>query len=304
MMEEKITMNCRIWSLMLALMLMICPMASLAEEAAPILVDRINSPKEHADFAFAEDAPLFEVIFPQILNCDAIYLRFGEESMLVDCATQGQAVRILNMCRQLGITHIDRVINTHPHEDHLGGFQNLIKEVSVGELWINYPENCNPHMTNAVAAARRADIPVYTYEDGDVFTLGGATIEAWMLPNNMDRLNDTSAQLFITYGERTFLMAADLVRDGQKAFVELKGDKLDADILKYPHHGKEPLVKAYQEAVSPLFVIVTNNHTKTEGYKAIRSSGIPRAYTVPGFVYLSTDGKTWIADRIISEIKY
>ncbi len=297
-------MNSRIWSLALALMLFLCPTASLAEEMAPILVDRINSPKEYADFAFAEDAPLFEVIFPQILNCDAAYLRFGEETMLVDCATEGQAVRILNMCRQLGITHIDRVVITHPHADHIGGFRNLIKEVSVDELWINYPENCNDHMKYAVEAAKRAGIPVYTYKDGDVFTLGGATIEAWMLPNDMNRLNDTSAQLFITYGERTFLMAADLVRDGQKEMVALKGDRLDADILKYPHHGKEALVKVYQEAVSPLFMVVTNNHTKTEGYKAIRSSGIPRAYTVPGFVYLSTDGQTWIADRIVSEIKY
>lgn len=289
------------------LLLMMLAVPALAEEAAtqpPVLVDRINAPEEHVDFAFAEDAPLFEVIFPQILNCDAIFLRCGGETMLVDCATQGQAQRIINMCKQLGITHIDRVINTHPHEDHIGGLKDLIKVVTVGELLICFPEDYNDHMTKAVGYAEKAGIPVSTYADGDVLTLGGATIEVWKLEGKISELNDCSAQFFITYGERTFLMTADLENEGQKKFVELKGDQLDADILKYPHHGIDVLRADYKEAVSPLFLVVTNNHRQTAGWKAIQRDKIPFAYTVPGFVYLSTDGTTWVADRIPSEVKY
>lgn len=270
----------------------------------PVLVDRINAPEEHADFAFAEDAPLFEVIFPQILNCDAAFLRCGGETMLVDCATVGQAQRIINMCKQLGITHIDKVINTHPHEDHIGGLKELIKCVTVGELWICFPEDYTTHMTKAIGYANKAGIPICTYKDGDVLTLGDASIEVWMLEGKVTELNDCSAQYFITYGERTFLMAADLENAGQRQFVEIKGELLKADILKYPHHGKEALDKLYMEAVSPLFMVVTNNQTENAGRKFIRNSGVAYAYTVPGFVYLSTDGATWIADRIVSEVKY
>ena len=60
----------------------------------PVLVDRINSPKEHADFAFAPDAKLLEIYFPQVLSADAAYLRFGGETMMIDCATAELAVRI------------------------------------------------------------------------------------------------------------------------------------------------------------------------------------------------------------------
>ena len=90
-----------------ALLIMACVSPAPAEEA-PVIIDRINDPSAGEGFAFAEDAPLLEVIFPQILNCDAILLRCGGEVWLVDCATQGQARRIINMCRQLGITRIDR----------------------------------------------------------------------------------------------------------------------------------------------------------------------------------------------------
>lgn len=295
----------RIITFVLAL-LVLASASAFAEDAAqpPVLVDRINAPDVNADFAFAEDAALFEVIFPQILNCDAILLRCGGETMLVDCATQGQAVRILNMCKQLGITHIDKVINTHPHEDHIGGFRDLIKEVTVDELWICFPADYNEHITKAVGYAEKAGIPVYTYADGDTFTLGGATIDVWKLEGSKSELNDCSAQFYITYGERTLLMTADLETSGQKKYVELKGEALKADIIKYPHHGIDKLNADYMAAVSPLFLVVTNNHRQTDGWKAIRNYGIPYAYTVPGFVYLSTDGATWVADRIVSEIKY
>lgn len=299
-------MHKRLLLLLMTLLLsctLVCAEESVAAEQT-VLVDRINTPDINADFAFAEDAALFEVICPQILNCDAFLLRCGGETMLVDCATQGQAKRVLDMCRQLGITRIDRVVNTHPHEDHLGGFRDILKEVEIRELWICFPEDYNEHMEKAMLYARRANIPVKHYEDGDVLTLGGATIEVWKLEGKASEMNDCSAQFYITYGERTLLMAADLENNGQAKFVELKGAALKADILKYPHHGIQKLRDDYMAAVSPLFMFVTNNLTEREGRKYIRNCGVPAGYTVPNFVYLVTDGQTWVADKIISDIKY
>jgi len=294
-----------------ALLLLMClaallPTLAFAEEEAlpPVLIDRINQPETYADFTFAPEAPLLEVIFPQILNCDAIFLRCGGETMLVDCATQGQAQRIINMCRQLGITRIDRVINTHPHEDHIGGFRDLIKEVEVGELWICFPEDYNDHMKKAVGWAEKAGIPVVHYADGDVLTLGGTSIDVWKLEGKISELNDCSAQFYITFGERTMLMAADLEKPGQKKYVELKGEALKADVLKYPHHGLDKLAEEYAAAVAPLYFVVTNNQRSTEGLKYIRRGDVPCAWTVPGFVTLTTDGTTWLVERVESEIKY
>ena len=295
--------------LILLLTLMLLPLAEgeetpAPETVAPILVDRINSPESNADFSFAEDAQLFEVFCPQILDCDAFLLRCGGETLLVDCATQGQAARIIDMCRQLGVTRIDRVINTHPHADHIGGFRDLIKSVEVGEMWICFPQDYNDHMIKAMGHAERAGIPVKTYADGDTLTLGGATIDVWKLEGGIAKMNDCSAQFFITYGERTMLMAADLEGEGQTNYVNLKGEALRADILKYPHHGLEKLRNAYMEAVSPRFMFVTNNLKENEGRQYIRTCGVPSGYTVPGILYLATDGHTWVADRIPSEIKY
>ena len=294
----------RMISLLLCALLGAFLVPAFAQEDVPVLIDRIGDPQAHADFAFAQDAPLLEVVFPQILNCDAIFLRCGGETMLVDCATQGQAKRIINMCAQLGITRIDRVVNTHPHEDHIGGFRDLIKEVEVGELWICFPEDYNDHMSKAVGYAEKAGIPVVHYADGDTLTLGGATLEVWKLEGKLSEMNDCSAQFYVTFGERTFLMTADLEKTGQQKHVELKGAALRADILKYPHHGLEKLTEEYAAAVSARYFVVTNNQRSTEGLKYIRRGDVPCAWTVPGLVTLTTDGATWVVDRVPSEVKY
>ncbi len=289
-----------------AMVLALCPLFAAAEEVLPVLVDRVNAPDQHADFAFAEDAPLLEVVFPQMLDCDAVLLRCGGETILVDACKKAYSERIVNMCKQLGVTRIDRVYNTHPHEDHIGGFREVIKEIEVGELWICFPEDYNNHMKLAVSAAKKAGIPVKTFADGDTFTVGGATVEVWKLEGKSTEMNDCSAQMKVTYGARTMLLAADLEQNGQKKMVELHGDALDADVLKYPHHGIEPLLPEYQAAVTPLFMVITNNHRQTAGWKWITGgkAGVPYAYTVPNLVYLTTDGTNWIAEKILSDVKY
>ena len=294
----------RILVFLLALMLALPVFAE--DDVQLVVVNRVEDKAAYPDFAFAEDADLLEVVFPQMLDCDAILLRCGGETILVDSCKKAFSQRIVNMCKQLGITRIDRVYNTHPHEDHIGGFRDVIKEIEVGELWICFPEDYNNHMKNAVSAAKKAGIPIKTYADGDVFTLGGATIEVWKLEGKSSEMNDCSAQMKVTFGERTFLMAADLETNGQKKFVELKGDALDADILKYPHHGIDVLVDEYREAVSPLFMVITNNHRQTAGWKWINGNKntIPYAYTVPDLVHLVTDGQTWLAEKIPSAVKY
>ena len=130
------------------------------------VINRINAPDVSADFAFAEDADLLEIIFPQILDCDAAFLRCGGETMLIDCATSGQAQRILNMFKQLGITHVDKIVNTHPHADHIGGFAELIKEITVDELWLCFPAEETVHCANAMkvgAEMLKADVLKYPH---------------------------------------------------------------------------------------------------------------------------------------------
>ena len=84
---------------------------AMAEETPSVrIIDRIADPAAEPDFSFYGDAPLLEMIFPQVLNADAMLLRCGGEAILVDCASAKQASRVTDMLSQLGVDHLDAII--------------------------------------------------------------------------------------------------------------------------------------------------------------------------------------------------
>lgn len=287
-------------ALMLILTLLPCIVAA---ESAPetILVDRINAPKDNPDFAFPEDADLLEVVFPQILDCDAALIRCGGKTMLLDCATAQQANRVTAMLKQMGVTELDYVVNTHPHADHITGLDAIAEEVTVKAFYICHSDDETRHMTSVLALCEEKGIPVVRYGDGDQFHLGDAVLDVWLKCDESCNLNERSAQIRLQYGDRTMLFTADMLTATEKALLEhVDHTLLDIDLLKYPHHGKKAMTSAFLDVATPVFAIITNNGGKNaqRGRKCLNSKHVAYANTVPGYVSCVTDGQTWLVERL------
>ena len=210
---------------------------AMAEETPSVrIIDRIADPAAEPDFSFDGDAPLLEMIFPQVLNADAMLLRCGGEAILVDCASAKQASRVTDMLSQLGVDHLDAIINTHPHYDHLQGLENVAGAVAVDALWVSFPADYNQHMVTAMEVAQRLELPVVTYGDEDTYTLGGATLTAWCKGDESWNCNERSAIWKVSFGDATALLTADMMLKTQKRLLEaIPAQELQVDILKYPH---------------------------------------------------------------------
>lgn len=75
----------------------------MAEETPSVrIIDRIADPAAEPDFSFDGDAPLLEMIFPQVLSGRHAAALRGE-AILVDCASAKQASRVTDMLSQLGV---------------------------------------------------------------------------------------------------------------------------------------------------------------------------------------------------------
>lgn len=274
---------------------------AMAEETPSVrIIDRIADPAAEPDFSFDGDAPLLEMIFPQVLNADAMLLRCGGEAILVDCASAKQASRVTDMLSQLGVDHLDAIINTHPHYDHLQGLENVAGAVAVDALWVSFPADYNQHMVTAMEVAQRLELPVVTYGDEDTYTLGGATLTAWCKGDESWNCNERSAIWKVSFGDATALLTADMMLKTQKRLLEaIPAQELQVDILKYPHHGLNRLNDDFYKAVSPGYAVITNNGTKSAPAKQyLRTKHVPFALTVPGFVSCVTDGSTWLIQRL------
>jgi len=280
-------------------MMMLACTCALAE--APVLVDRVNTPEEHAEFSFEEGVPLLEMYFAPVFDADAALLRCEGETIMIDCGSKVMSKRTIGMLKQLGVTEIDAIINTHPHYDHLQALEQIAQAVTVKEMRMCFPATETEQAQLTTDFCEKNDIPVTYYEDGAQWKLGGAVIDVWLRGDDEWDLNDRSAVMRVQYGERTALFTADAEQMLQTRLAQtIPPEMLDADILKYPHHGIQVLQADFLEKVSPVFTVITNQdyermaNTKTR----LRMKKIPFAFTLKGPVAACTDGQTWIVERL------
>ncbi len=285
-----------------ALVIMCLPLAALADSdlVRAEIVNRQTDPK--APWPFDEDADLLEIWLPQMINCDAALIHYGDQYILIDCCSKSYAKRLLILLDGLGVTKIDTIYNTHPHNDHILGFAAVADHVSVGELALCFPSDETKHSREAVAEAEKRDIPVTYFGDGDEITIGPATIKVYMKGDADWSLNNRSAMMRLVDGDCSILFAADMEKKALDRAVEvIPAEELRSDILKHPHHGLTILPDAFTDAVQPQLSIITNNTRVTDTTYKLRLKHIPYIYCSSGYTHMVTDGETWFVEVVKAE---
>ncbi len=287
---------------LLAMLLLLClfPALVLAEEAAPpVVVDLINHPE--TEWAFADGAKILEVLFPRVIGADACFLRYDGKVLLVDAGTPGQHDRIADALDFLGIDHVDTGFNSHPHDDHIGGFDVLNQSATLGELYITFPEDYNRTMENTMKAMKAQGVPVKTAVDSDLIPFGDVRLEVIQRSEYWFPDNDASAMLRLDYGDRSMMLTADVSIAGQNSLLKTTPEKLDVDVFKYPHHGVGVAGWNFLTHLSPEFGVVTNNHYSKDIKDVLRDAkrrNITLVLTEYGMVRLRTDGCIWVVDQL------
>lgn len=285
---------------MLATFVLLCllPVFALAQQAS-VVVDLVNNPQ--AEWAFEEGAQILEVFFPPVRGADCCILRLGEQTMMIDAATPGQHARVAAALAYAGIDHIHTGFNTHPHDDHIGGFDVLYQAASMDELIITFPEDFNNNMKRTMRAMQEQNIPVKSAGDGDLLPFGDVRLEVIQRNISWFTENDCSAVIRLDYGDRSLLLTADVDRDCQNNLLETVPEKLDVNIFKYPHHGVRPAGWNFIKHMSPEMTIITNNRFNQNvkvARKDAEKRGITPLCTSEGMVRLRTDGHIWVVDQI------
>ena len=226
-------------------------------------------------------------------------------SVLLDCGDKGMGQRGVRMMQELGITKVDRIFNSHPHHDHLDGLQVTNEAAPVGELYVCFPEDSTESMVSAMEYTAEAGIPVRTFGDGDVFTMGDGKVSLkFFCPDDESLdMNNNSALTLLEYGSRRILFMADMERGGQEYIVShRKPEEFSAEIIKYPHHGKSGLLDEFYEAVRSSFslAIITNVYVDWGGIEYLRWKQVPFIFTCThdAYLHLYTDGNVWVVERV------
>ena len=199
----------------------------------------------------------------------------------------------------MNIDRVDVAFNTHPHDDHIVGFQFVPETAEIGKLVITFPEDANFHMQETLKVMKDKGIPVEHAKNGDVLKLGEAEMEVIQCSTSWFSENNRSAMLMVKYGDCRILMAADVELDGQNELLKTRPDDLKADILKYPHHGVAIAGWNFLKHVGAELTVITNSRFSIkETRKDADRKKLPQVYTAAGMVRLRSDGEIWVVDQL------
>ena len=254
---------------------------------------------------FDADAHLLTLYVFPLMGADSMLLTLDDQSMLIDMGTTGQVHKIESALNDLGYRKIGIAFNTHPHNDHLGGMLPLLKHGFVFDSFFTVfpPDMASPLLQRwTISELKKAGIPIHQIEHGDLIPFGDARVTI-LRQTKVGDINSQSGMLMIEYGDCRILLSADVEADGQRILTYDIGSLLNADILKYPHHGMSDLAPEFLDAVAPELVFFTNGSINTiRSQKQLIRSDLPFLFATWGTIVFATDGHKWIVSQQISEV--
>ncbi len=240
------------------------------------------------------------VHFLDVGQGDAAIVLCDGEAMMIDGGESKYSQLIFSYLRKtLNLSYIDVMVASHPHADHVGGLSAALNACQVGVLYT--PEADYPSKTwdSVLKYADAQGTPVIIPMPGDVFDLGGATVEVlgplWYSNNT----NDLSLIMRITYGDVSFLFTGDAEWDEEHDLVEA-GIDINADVLKVCHHGSSTSSSyVFLREVSPKYAVISvgednqYDHPTVETLSRLTDVGAVIYRTdEQGTIICTTDGTT------------
>ena len=194
--------------------------------------------------------PYGEVVIFDVGQGDTtlVSLPFNQGNMVIDCFGEGPSYLV-----KRGVKHIDYLVITHSHDDHIGGAIELVERISVGNLIISRYDKSSL-LNDLIKVAKQKEIKIYYLSKGSSFKLGNIKINVLGPSGDDDNLNNISLVLYFTVGKRSFLFMGDM-EDKEKDIINYN---IKVDYLKIGHHGsKTSSSSEFVRAVSPEYAIVS-----------------------------------------------
>lgn len=186
-------------------------------------------------------ASSLEVHYIDVGQADCILLECAGEYMLIDGGNVADSSLVVSYLDHVGVEELEIVVNTHPHEDHVGGLAGVLAVFPTQAVYAptrTYSSKC---FDNFLKYADQQRLTVQIPSPGDTMTLGDANIVVLGPVKSYSNENNNSIVLMVTLGQTKFLFAGDMETSAENDMLEYWGDRFDfrADVLKVGHHGSE-----------------------------------------------------------------
>lgn len=199
-------------------------------------------------------------------KADCLLLRSGETAYLIDTGTKKTANQVLKILYACGIDHLNGIILTHTHADHVGGLKTIIESefpadaVYAPSFYALKKEDGKHPIEKAL---KKTEMTVVWLNPGDEIPLDGGHIQVLGPVEKSEIENNNSLVLLVEGGGGTILLTGDMEFPEEQTLLQ-RGILNHVDVLKIGNHGEgDATSKALIAATTPSLAIISTN-TKEE----------------------------------------
>lgn len=217
--------------------------------------DEITIEKEENKKTDSNNTDVVKVEYIDVGQADAILIENNKKYMLIDAGNNEDGDLLVNYFKDKNITDFEYVVATHPHEDHIGGMDNIIKNFNIKNYYMPDCYTTTKTFEELLDALEEKNLSFETPDIDSEFLLGDALFKVLYTGTDKRDLNNTSIVLRMTYKDVSFMFTGDATNVTEK---KILAKDLQSDVLKVGHHGSQYSTSdEFLDKVNPKYAIIS-----------------------------------------------
>lgn len=236
------------------------------------------------------------ITYLDVGQADTILIQNDGHNMLIDAGNNEDGPLLVQYFKEQNITKFDYLIATHPHEDHIGGMDDIVKNFDIDKIYMPDITTTTKTFLDLLDAIEEKNMTFDVPKINQSFTLGHTLFQVIYTGNDKKNLNNASIVLKASFKNTSYLFTGDATSEVEKKI--LKKD-IQATVLKVGHHGsKYSTTTTFLEKVNPTYAIISvgknnsYNHPNQTTLDKLTKRNIEIYRTDEmGSIFLETDGE-------------
>lgn len=225
-----------------------------------------TAPTEDTTTPSAPENSTFSIHFIDVGQADSALVLCDGKALLIDGGNAEDSNLLYTYLKRLNLKHLDYVVASHAHEDHVGGLAGALNFASVGTAYCPVTTYDAKAFTNFTKALAKHDVAITVPNAGDSFMLGSATCSVLAVNTDDTDPNNTSIVLRIVYGSTSFLFTGDAEIPVEQAILD-SGADIRSTVLKVGHHGSDSSTGyLWLREIMPQYAVISVGKDNTYGH--------------------------------------
>lgn len=210
-------------------------------------------------------------------NCEFHFIDVGqgdctlivskENTVIIDAGPNSCADETLKYISEY-TDKIDYLILTHPHEDHIGGADEIIESIKVENIIMSDAASDTKTFSRLLDCIEESSANLIEGKAGESYTAGEISFRILAPLSEFTDMNDYSLVTRVEFGETSILVTGDAEKHSEDLIVaEYTRGELRSNILRLAHHASNTSnTMELMEIVSPEYAVISCGTGNTYGH--------------------------------------